>query len=110
MFDCSGFVFHVFREDTGLIYWGDDTAAGIKGRLPSTTHPQPGDLSFYTGSSGVSGVEMYTGNGTQGIGASGGGSSTYGNDPDAKVQDSDPSADSRTLSYGSIAGLIAAKG
>lgn len=109
MFDCSGFVLYVLRQDTGLINWGDDTAAGIKSRLPSTNNPQPGDLNFYTGSSGVSHVEMYTGSGTTEIGASGGGSSTYGNDPNAKVQYSDSSADSRSLSHGSIQGLIDAK-
>ena len=36
VFDCSGFVLYVLREDTGLINWGDDTARGISNRLPAT--------------------------------------------------------------------------
>jgi peptidoglycan hydrolase-like protein with peptidoglycan-binding domain len=109
MFDCSGFVLYVLRQETGLVDWGDDTAAGIKGRLPGANSPKKGDLVFYTGSSGVSHVEMYTGTGTTEIGASGGGSSTFGNDPNAKVQYGNMTADSRSRSYGSIQGLIERK-
>ena len=109
MFDCSGFILYVLRQDTGLVSWGDDTAGGIKGRVASTNNPQKGDLIFYTGSSGVSHIEMYTGSGTTEIGASGGGSSTFGHDPDAKVQYGNYTADSRSRSYGSISKLIAAQ-
>lgn len=109
MFDCSGFVLYVLRQDTGLISWGDDTAGGIKNRLPRTTNPLKGDLIFYTGSSGVEHVEMYTGSGSTEIGASGGGSRTFGRDPGAKVQYGDMTADGRSRSYGSIANIIAAK-
>ncbi|MES2644393.1 MAG: peptidoglycan-binding protein [Myxococcota bacterium] len=109
MFDCSGFILYVLRQDTGLVSWGDDTAGGIKNRVPSTTSPLKGDLIFYSGSSGVSHIEMYTGSGTTEIGASGGGSSTYGRDPGAKVQYGDMTADGRSRSYGSIAKIIAAK-
>jgi peptidoglycan hydrolase-like protein with peptidoglycan-binding domain len=108
MFDCSGFVLYVLRQDTGLINWGDDTAGGIKARLPSTSNPRKGDLNFYSNSYGVQHVEMYTGSGTTEIGCSGGGEHTYGHDPNAKVQYSDMTADSRTRTHGSIAGLIEA--
>ncbi|MBA2321853.1 MAG: peptidoglycan-binding protein, partial [Deltaproteobacteria bacterium] len=109
MFDCSGFFLYVLRQDTGLVTWGDTTAAGIKNLLPATNSPRKGDAVFYSGSSGVSHIEMVTGSGTQEIGASGGGSSTFGNDPGAKVQYGDQTADSRSRSYGSIDGLIQAK-
>jgi hypothetical protein len=91
------------------VSWGDDTAGGIKARLPSTNNPRKGDLNFYSTSSGVEHIEMFTGSGSTEIGASGGGSHTFGHDPDAKVQYSDSAADGRSLSHGSIAGLIAAK-
>jgi peptidoglycan hydrolase-like protein with peptidoglycan-binding domain len=108
MFDCSGFVLYVLRQDTGLVNWGDDTAAGIQGRLPKTSRPEQGDLVFYAGSGGAAHVEMVVG-GTSEIGCSGGGSSTFGNNPNAKVQYGDMTADSRSRSYGSIKGLIDAK-
>lgn len=108
-FDCSGFVLYVLRSDVGLIDWGDMNAASISGSLPGAGQPKKGDLVFYSGSSGVSHVEMATGSGSQEIGASGGGSSTYGDDPNAKVQYGDMNADGRSRSYGSIEGLINAK-
>ena len=108
-FDCSGFVLFVLRQDTGLVSWGDDTAAGISGRLPGTAKPKKGDPVFYRGSSGISHVEMYMGTGSQTIGASGGGSKTFGNNPKAKVQYGDYSRDGRSKSFGSIDGLIQAK-
>jgi cell wall-associated NlpC family hydrolase len=107
MFDCSGFVLYVLRQDTGLVSWGDDTAGGIKNRLPSTGNPEKGDLVFYSSGGGVQHVEMVAGSGTKEIGASGGGSSTYGRDPSAKVQWGDMTADRRKRSYGSIEGLLA---
>lgn len=107
-FDCSGFVLYVLRNDTGLVSWGDDTAQGIAGRLPATSSPEQGDCVFFS-SGGIQHVELVTGLGSQTIGASGGGSSTFGDDPEAKVQYGDWSADSRAKSFGSIAELIAAK-
>ena len=109
MFDCSGFILYVLRQDTGLVQWGDDNAAGIKNRLPRANSPQKGDLVFYSGSSGVEHMEMYTGSGSTEIGCSGGGSHTFGDDPHAKVQYGDMNADGRSRSYGSIQPLIDAK-
>lgn len=105
VFDCSGFVLYVLRQDMGLIDWGDDTASGISNRVPSTSSPQKGDLVFYRGSY-ISHIEFATGTGSQTLGASGGGSSTYGNDPNARVKYGDWTRDSRSKSYGSISGLI----
>lgn len=109
MFDCSGFVLYVLRQDTGLINWGDDTAAGISGRLPTTRSPKKGDPVFYRGSSGISHITLYTGSGTNTIGAGGGGSHTFGQDPNACVKYTDYTDDSRTKSFGSIENLIQSK-
>jgi peptidoglycan hydrolase-like protein with peptidoglycan-binding domain len=109
MFDCSGFVLYVLRQNTGLVRWGDDTAAGISGRVRSTGRPQKGDLVFYSGRSGISHIEFSTGNGSQTIGASGGGSRTRGNNPNAKVQYGNYANDGRRKSFGSIQDLIDAK-
>jgi peptidoglycan hydrolase-like protein with peptidoglycan-binding domain len=106
VFDCSGFVLYVLREEMGLMNWGDDTAAGISNRVPGTSSPLKGDLVFYTGSNGTTHIEFYSGSGTQTLGASGGGSNTFGNDPSAKVQYGDYSRDGRRISFGSILGLI----
>ena len=106
MFDCSGFVLYILRQETGLIDWPDDTAAGISYRVPQASRPDRGDLVFYRGTSGISHIEFATGLGSQTIGASGGGSSTRGNDPNARVKYGDWGRDSRTKTYGSIAGLI----
>lgn len=105
-FDCSGFVLYVLREEMGLMNWADDTAAGISNRVPSTTSPRKGDLVFYAGSNGIKHIEFYSGSGTQTLGASGGGSSTFGDDPSAKVQYGDYSQDGRRKSFGSIKSLI----
>ena len=109
VFDCSGFVLYVLRQDTGLINWPDETAQGISNRLVSTNSPEKGDPVFYTGSSGVSHVEIYTGSGSQTLGASGGGSNTHGDDPNAKVKYGDYSRSSRSISFGSIFSLIEQK-
>lgn len=108
-FDCSGFVLYVLREDTGLINWGDDTAQGIKNRLPATNTPQRGDPVFFSSGGHVEHVELATGNGTETIGAGGGGSHTYGDNPNAKVKWDSWTADSRPHSFASIEGLIQAK-
>jgi peptidoglycan hydrolase-like protein with peptidoglycan-binding domain len=105
-FDCSGFVLYVLRQDCGLIGWADTTASGISGKLPATSNPQRGDPVFFSGSSGISHVEFSTGNGSETIGCGGGGSSTFGNNPDAKVKYDSWDADSRSKSWGSIEGLI----
>ncbi|TNE91614.1 MAG: hypothetical protein EP330_04560 [Deltaproteobacteria bacterium] len=109
MFDCSGFVLYVLRQETGLINWGDDTAAGISNRLPKTTTPKRGDCVFYRGRSGISHIEFSTGNGSETLGASGGGPSTKGDNPRAKVKFGNYNRDSRAKSFGSIEGLIQAK-
>ena len=108
-FDCSGFALYVLRQETGLVGWGDDTAAGIKGRLPRTENPRKGDMVFYTGGGSTSHIEICAGSGSTTIGASGGGSRTRGNDPDAKVQWGNWNRDGRSKSFGSIQGLIEAK-
>lgn len=108
-FDCSGFVLYVLRQETGLVNWGDDTAAGIANRLPRTTNPKKGDLVFFNGGSGIEHVEFCMGNGSSTIGASGGGSRTRGNDPDAKVKYGNWNNSSRSKTWGSIQGLIDAK-
>jgi peptidoglycan hydrolase-like protein with peptidoglycan-binding domain len=105
-FDCSGFVLYVLRQDCGLIGWADTTAAGISGKLPATSSPQRGDPVFFSGSSGITHVEFATGNGSQTIGCGGGGSSTRGDNPSAKVKYDSWDADSRSKSWGSIEGLI----
>ncbi len=109
MFDCSGFALYVLRQDTGLINWGDDTAQGISNRLPKTSSPKMGDCVFFSSGGHVSHVEMCTGTGSQTIGAGGGGSSTFGDDPNAKVKWDDWSNDGRAKSWGSIEDLIEAK-
>ena len=105
-FDCSGFVLYVLRQNTGLIDWGDDTAAGIRNRVPAVNTPQKGDLVFYRGRNGVTHIEFAMGVGSQTIGASGGGSRTFGDDPGAKVQYGDWSRDGRSKSFGSLDRLI----
>lgn len=108
-FDCSGFALYVLRQETGLVNWGDDTAGGIKGRLPKTQNPRRGDMVFYSGGGSTSHIEIYMGSGSSTIGASGGGSRTRGNDPSAKVKYGNYARDGRTKSFGSIQGLIEAK-
>ena len=109
-FDCSGFVLYVLRTDMGLINWGDDTAHGIANRVPATNEPQKGDLVFYRSSSGrITHIEFYAGSGSQTLGASGGGSQTRGDNPNAKVQYGNYANDRRSKSFGSIAGLIERK-
>ncbi len=109
MFDCSGFVLYVLRQDTGLISWGDDTAAGISNRVPGTSNPKKGDPVFYKGSNGITHIEFYMGSGSQTIGASGGGSRTRGDNPNARVKYGDYTRDGRSKSFGSIEGLIQQK-
>ncbi len=109
MFDCSGFVLYVLRNDTGLISWGDMAASGIAGRLPKTKNPKKGDAVFFRGGSGVSHVGLVTGSGSAYLGANGGGSNTLGKDPNARVKNADWNKDGRTVSFGSISNLIDAK-
>ena len=108
-FDCSGFALYVLRQETGLVNWGDDTAGGIKGRLPKTQNPRRGDMVFYSSGGSTSHIEIYMGSGSSTIGASGGGSRTRGNDPNAKVKYGNYARDGRAKSFGSIQGLIEAK-
>ena len=108
MFDCSGFVLYVLRQDTGLINWGDDTAHGISNRVPSASTPQRGDLVFFQRSGSVHHVEFATGSGTQTIGAMSGGSSTFGDDPNARVKYGEWTRTSSTVWFGSIENLVAA--
>lgn len=108
-FDCSGFALYVLRQGTGLVNWGDDTAGGIKGRLPRTNDPRKGDMVFYSNGGSVEHVEIAMGTGSSTIGASGGGRNTRGNDPKAKVKYGNWTNSSRSKSYGSIQGLIEQK-
>jgi peptidoglycan hydrolase-like protein with peptidoglycan-binding domain len=107
MFDCSGFAWYVLHTDMHLTKGGRTTAAGLS-HAPYTTptsSPQKGDLVFYS-SGGISHVTIALGHGSQVIGASGGGSHTHGQDPNARVKITDWSRDSRHKSFGSIRGLI----
>jgi peptidoglycan hydrolase-like protein with peptidoglycan-binding domain len=108
-FDCSGFVLYVLRNETGLVNWGDDTAAGISNRLPRTSDPRKGDLVFFWRGGSIEHVEIVTGNGSGTIGASGGGSRTRGDNPNARVKWGDWSGDRRSKTFGSISGLIGNK-
>jgi peptidoglycan hydrolase-like protein with peptidoglycan-binding domain len=108
-FDCSGFALYVLRQDTGLINWGDDTAGGICNRLPKTNNPKKGDMIFFWSGGSVEHVMIYSGSGSGDIGASGGGSHTFGKDPNACVKWSSYSYDSRPHTFGSIGGLIESK-
>lgn len=107
MFDCSGFVLYVLRQDTHLINWGDMAAGDIKRSLPGTSNPKAGDLVFFSNGGSTEHVMMATGSGSNEIGASGGGSHTFGNDANACVKENSWTADSRGKSFGSIDGLIA---
>jgi peptidoglycan hydrolase-like protein with peptidoglycan-binding domain len=107
MFDCSGFAWYVLHTDMHLTNAGRVTADGLS-HAPYTTHtgsPQKGDLVFYS-SGGISHVTIALGQGSQAIGASGGGSHTHGQDPNARVKVTDWNHDSRSKSFGSIRGLI----
>jgi cell wall-associated NlpC family hydrolase len=107
MFDCSGFAWYVLHTDTHLTSAGRTTAAGLS-HSPYTkpvAHPEKGDLVFYS-SGGISHVTIALGSGSSVIGASGGGSHTHGNDPNARVKVTDWSHDSRHKSFGSIQNLI----
>ncbi len=109
MFDCSGFAWYVLHTDTHLTSAGRTNAAGLSGS-PYTIpegHVEKGDLVFYHGSSGISHVTIATGEGSTTIGASGGGPSTHGDNPNAKVKYTDWNYDSRGKSFGSIRNLIA---
>ena len=108
-FDCSGFALYVLRQETGLVNWGDDTAGGIKNRLPRTNEPRKGDMVFYSSGGSVEHVEIAMGSGSATIGASGGGSRTRGDDPKAKVKPGNWTNSSRSKSFGSIQGLIEQK-
>lgn len=109
MFDCSGFVLYVLRNDMGLVNWGDDNAHGLMGRLPKTTTPKAGDLVFFWSGGHVEHVMMATGAGSEEIGASGGGSNTRGKDPNACVKTNSWGSDRRGHTFGSIEKLISAR-
>jgi peptidoglycan hydrolase-like protein with peptidoglycan-binding domain len=107
MFDCSGFAWYVLHTDMHLTSAGRTTAAGLS-HAPYTTHtgsPEKGDLVFYS-SGGISHVTIATGHGSQVIGASGGGSHTHGQDPNARVKIGDWTHDRRHKTFGSIQNLI----
>jgi 3D (Asp-Asp-Asp) domain-containing protein len=108
MFDCSGFSWYVLHNDTHLTDKGRTNAEGLS-HAPYTTHtnsPEKGDLVFYGGAGNISHVTIALGSGSQTIGASGGGSHTHGQDPNAKVKVTDWSRDRRSKSFGSINKLI----
>lgn len=88
-FDCSGFaqwalfILGIVSSTT----WGDMNAADLANACDPISNKKDlviGDLVFYGGHH-VSHVMVYCGNGMV-IGATGGGSQTYGNDPNACVQ------------------------
>ena len=107
VFDCSGFAWYVLHTDMHLTSAGRTNAAHLS-HAPYTTHtgsPEKGDLVFYS-SGGISHVTIALGQGSEVIGASGGGSHTHGQDPNARVKITDWNHDSRHKSFGSIQGLI----
>jgi peptidoglycan hydrolase-like protein with peptidoglycan-binding domain len=111
MFDCSGFAWYVLHTDMHLTGAGRTTAAGLA-HSPYTTptsSPQKGDLVFYS-SGGISHVTIALGQGSEVIGASGGGQNTHGKDPNARVKLTDWNHDRRHKTFGSIRGLINHKG
>jgi cell wall-associated NlpC family hydrolase len=107
MFDCSGFSWYVLHNDTHLTALGRTNAQGLSGSAYTTpTHePQKGDLVFYA-SDHITHVTIALGSGSQTIGASGGGPSTHGDNPKAKVKVTDWTKDKRSKSFGSISKLI----
>jgi 3D (Asp-Asp-Asp) domain-containing protein/cell wall-associated NlpC family hydrolase len=108
MFDCSGFSWYVLHNDMHLTDKGRTNAEGLS-HAPYTTHtnsPEKGDLVFYGGSGNISHVTIALGSGSQTIGASGGGSHTHGQDPNARVKVTDWNRDRRSKSFGSIDKLI----
>ncbi|TMQ02616.1 MAG: hypothetical protein E6J91_51000 [Deltaproteobacteria bacterium] len=111
MFDCSGFSWYVLHSDTHLTSAGRTNAAGLSHApyTAATSHPEKGDLVFYAGSSGISHVTIAEGSGSQTIGASSGGPSTHGQDPNARVKVTDWTHDGRHVSFGSIKKLIEAR-
>lgn len=108
LFDCSGFVLYVLRQEMGLIDWPDTTAAGIASRLPAPNgSPKRADLAFRSDSGSITHVEILTGTGAQTIGSSGGGPQTHGDNPNAKVQYGSASSLGRPVVYRSIEALLA---
>lgn len=108
MFDCSGFSWYVLHTDTHLTDKGRTNADGLS-RAPYTTsisEPEKGDLVFYASGGHINHVTIALGSGSQTIGASGGGSQTHGDNPNAKVKVTDWARDKRTKSFGSIKKLI----
>ena len=107
MFDCSGFAWYVLHTDMHLTSAGRTTAAGLSHApyTTSTSSPEKGDLVFYS-SGGISHVTIALGQGSEVIGASGGGSHTHGQDPNARVKVTNWNNDRRHKSFGSIRGLI----
>lgn len=105
-FDCSGLVLYVLQEELGLIDWGDDTAHGIMKRLPETKEPIAGDLVLFLNSRGkATHIEFFIDDELS-LGASGGGSNTFGKDPKAYVKIRDFTKDSRRVMFCSIDTLL----
>jgi 3D (Asp-Asp-Asp) domain-containing protein len=107
MFDCSGFAWYVLHTDMQLTNQPRVTAAGLAGApfTTPTSRPEEGDLVFYH-QGGIDHVTIALGQGSEVIGASGGGQNTHGNDPNARVKVTDWNNDKRSKSFGSIQKLI----
>lgn len=61
--DCSGFVRYVMQNGAGISMNRSSVTQATQGRSISASQMQPGDLLFYSGSSGINHVAMYIGDG-----------------------------------------------
>lgn len=61
--DCSGFVRYVMQNGAGISMNRSSVTQATQGHAISASQMQPGDLLFYSGSSGINHVAMYIGDG-----------------------------------------------
>ena len=61
--DCSGFVRYVMQNGAGISMNRSSVTQSTQGHAISSSQMQPGDLLFYSGSSGINHVAMYIGDG-----------------------------------------------
>lgn len=61
--DCSGFVRYVMQHGAGISMNRSSGSQATQGHTVNSSQMQPGDLLFYSGSSGINHVAMYIGDG-----------------------------------------------
>lgn len=61
--DCSGFVRYVMQHGAGISMNRSSGSQATQGHAVNSSQMQPGDLLFYSGSSGINHVAMYIGDG-----------------------------------------------